>query len=124
MRAINNRWPIPEERKAEIVDQILDLITDPEVSPKTRVQAFSAILKAEGQNQADQRLQDPLQAKIALILEGASGVGTGSILRAAKAAGVLDNGSRSLESSEILPGASPKLDQPPSGPKRSEESDP
>lgn len=48
-RAIRKGWAVPEDRKADLVDELVRMVTDDEVSDKVRVQAFSALRQADRQ---------------------------------------------------------------------------
>jgi len=53
-RALEQRWPVPDDVRAGLVRQMMAIVADRSCSPRERTSAFKAILAAEAQNQADQ----------------------------------------------------------------------
>lgn len=53
-RAIKRRWPIGEGLKAEIVEQLMEVLKDPTASHRERIAAAQGLLSAESQNQRDE----------------------------------------------------------------------
>lgn len=49
--AINNRWEIPAETKANVMQRMGDMLNDPE--PRNQIAAAKVIVAAESQNQKD-----------------------------------------------------------------------
>jgi hypothetical protein len=54
-RAINHGWATPDEKKPQLVDELVELIEDPEASPMAKIFAFNALLKGDQiQHERDQ----------------------------------------------------------------------
>lgn len=47
MEALRNGWAVPEHRKPDLVDELLAIVNDLEIPPKTRVAAFNALRMAD-----------------------------------------------------------------------------
>ncbi len=52
-RAIQQRWPISQEQRGQIVARLLDVLNDPEASRREFLAASKALIAAEAQNQKD-----------------------------------------------------------------------
>jgi hypothetical protein len=53
-RAIEQRWPVPNEMRAGMIRQLMSIIASKDASPREKTSAFKAILAAEKQNQEDE----------------------------------------------------------------------
>ena len=53
-KALEQRWPVPNELRASLVRQMMAIVADKSASPRERTSAFKAILAAEKQNQEDE----------------------------------------------------------------------
>jgi hypothetical protein len=55
-RAINHGWSTPDEKKPGLVDELIELIEDPEASPMAKIFAFDALVKGDqAQHEKDQQ---------------------------------------------------------------------
>jgi hypothetical protein len=55
-RAINHGWATPDEKKPQLVDELIELIEDPEASPMAKIFAFNALVKGDQlQHEKDQQ---------------------------------------------------------------------
>jgi len=62
-KAIRQRWPIPEECRAAIIQRQIDLATSDKVEPRESTSAAKAILAAEAQNIEQEKLDRGLVAE-------------------------------------------------------------
>lgn len=46
-QALRNGWAVPEHRKPDLVDELLAIVNNTEIPPKTRVAAFNALRMAD-----------------------------------------------------------------------------
>ncbi|MCC7424810.1 MAG: hypothetical protein IT428_31450 [Planctomycetaceae bacterium] len=53
-KAIKQRWPIPAEKRAQLIERQLAIATAKNSSNREATAAFRAIMTAEAQNQADE----------------------------------------------------------------------
>ena len=53
-KALEQRWPVPNEFRASLIRQMMVIVADKSASPRERTSAFKAILAAEKQNQEDE----------------------------------------------------------------------
>ena len=51
-RAIRQKWPIPSDKRAALIDRQVEIATSKEVSPGEATSAFRAVLAANQQNLA------------------------------------------------------------------------
>jgi hypothetical protein len=49
-RALREGWPVPEDRKPELVAKLIEVATSPETMPRERVSAIKALLSASKLN--------------------------------------------------------------------------
>lgn len=45
--AIRRGWAVPEEKKPQLVDELVGVMEDPEVSPMTKVKAYNALVSGD-----------------------------------------------------------------------------
>src|SRR5689334_11668128 len=66
-RALRQDWPIPPERRPDLIEHIMGLVTDKENCPREQISAFNALLNAGrlslGQQRVDLGLDDPDQKR-------------------------------------------------------------
>jgi hypothetical protein len=53
-RAVTQRWPISDKVRKAIVGRLVQVVADPESSPREVTAAAKALISAESQNQADE----------------------------------------------------------------------
>jgi TusA-related sulfurtransferase len=53
-RALTQRWPISDKVRKAIVGRLVQVVTDPQSSPREVTSAAKALMAAEAQNQADE----------------------------------------------------------------------
>jgi hypothetical protein len=49
-RAIRGRWPVPQERRAELIDLLIAVVASKDARAGRRIAAFRALLAANAQN--------------------------------------------------------------------------
>jgi hypothetical protein len=55
-RAINHGWATPDDKKPGLVDELVELIEDPEATPMAKIFAFNALVKGDqAQHEKDQQ---------------------------------------------------------------------
>jgi hypothetical protein len=53
-KALIQRWPISVDAKAQIIERLVDIVSDPSSSPREVTAAAKGLLSAEKQNQDDE----------------------------------------------------------------------
>jgi len=62
-KAIKQRWPIPDEYRAGVINRQARIAIDPEASNREATSAARCLITAEGQNQKDDMMHDDLLAR-------------------------------------------------------------
>jgi hypothetical protein len=47
MQAIRNNWAVPDDKKPEVIDELIAIVKDPEVKPISKVMACNVLTKAD-----------------------------------------------------------------------------
>ena len=68
--AIKQRWPVPDERRAGIINRQADIATDPEASNREATSAARCLISAERQNQIDDLAHDDSLARQPVSVPG------------------------------------------------------
>lgn len=55
-RAIKQRWPIPEDLKAEVIAEARRMLTDQSADRRARAAAMKIVIESDKLNQADEHL--------------------------------------------------------------------
>ena len=76
-RAVKERWPVPAERRGEIIDSLVEIATDRNREDGHRISAAKALITADGLNQKDEH-NTANNANRSRFLEVAERLGLGS----------------------------------------------
>ena len=65
-RALTQRWEIKPEYRDALIRRLIKIIADPSSSPREVTAASKALIAAEAQNQADDRINQAVDERITL----------------------------------------------------------
>jgi hypothetical protein len=68
-RAFKERWRLDPDKKQQLIDRLFEIATDSGSSERDTVAAARALLQAEAQNQADEKVQEAKQSVSLVILK-------------------------------------------------------
>lgn len=94
-RAIHGGWPVPDQLKSQVIQELTEVFDDPEAGPREKIAASRAIMAADQLNierekmsQADDHHGDQLdQQRLNRLAAVASKLGLGEVARIASEGG-------------------------------------
>lgn len=94
-RAIHGGWPVPDQLKSQVIQELTEVFEDPEAGPREKIAASRAIMAADQLNierekmdQADDHHGDQLdQQRLNRLAAVASKLGLGEVARIASEGG-------------------------------------